>query len=188
MAALSVTGFLLITYLVGEKETQGYRLSSIAGYAALGVAFLPTKRIDAKDPLCGPDTLPKPEDCTQLQQTIGETCVATAHFICAGIFILALAAICLRVFAPSERDARNVGRAHIHRICGYVILAAILWVALGAFLPLQIGPFTPLFVGEVVSVYAFAVSWFVKGQDLMKSVPVLRRVFLFKAVSTHMAL
>ncbi len=56
--------------------------------------------------------------------------------------------------------------ARIHRICGYVILAAILWVALGAFLPLQIGPFTPLFVGEVVSVYAFAVSWFVKGRDL----------------------
>jgi hypothetical protein len=168
VGALCITGFLLITYMAAQRSTWDHRLSTLAGIAALGVAFLPTTRPNLPDaaPLCGTD--PTPAGCTQLQQAFGETPVASIHFASAAVFILSLAAICF-LFSRRERVyTKNLFQARLHRICGIVILAAVAWVALGGVLDVRIFRLTPLYLGEVVSVYAFGVSWIAKGRDLLK--------------------
>ncbi|MGH2808072.1 MAG: hypothetical protein ACRDKT_12455 [Actinomycetota bacterium] len=170
VGALCVTGFLLITYMAGQRATWDFVLSSTAGIAALGVAFLPTTRPNLADdaPLCGSD--PIPAGCTQLQQAFGEMAVATIHYISAAIFILSLAAIC---FVFATREQKHVGsrkQARFHRTCGVLILAAVAWVALGRLVSVEPFGLTPLYVGEVVSVYAFGASWISKGRDLLKRI------------------
>lgn len=169
VGALCVTGFLLITYMAAQRRTWDYRLSSVAGVAALGVAFLPTTRpgLTEEAVRCGSD--PMPAGCTPLQQLFGETAVGAIHLACAAVFILCLAAICF-LFSRRERDlAHDPGQAKFHHICGVTILVAVGWAIVGGLLGAEIFGFTPLYVGEVVSVYAFAVSWIAKGRDLLKS-------------------
>ena len=173
---------MLLTYMAGQRSTWDYRLSSVAGIAVLGVAFLPTKRsaVGASEMLCGPGSKPVPPGCTQIQQLLGETLAATIHFICAGIFILSLAALCF-VFARREKvHGGSPARVRFHRTCGAVILGAVAWVGLGGLFGWDIFSFTPLYVGEVVSVYAFGASWIVKGRDLLRNVPLLKTVFFPK--------
>jgi hypothetical protein len=171
VAALCVTGVMLLTYMAAKASTWDFWLSSLAGVAVLGVAFFPTQRpnLGTTAPLCGPQSDPVPPGCTQLQQALGETTVATVHYICAGIFILALAAICFLFAWREYAHTENVGRARLHRACGALILAAVAWIGLGRAINVEIFTFTPLYVGEVVSVYAFGLSWTVKALDLLKS-------------------
>ena len=157
VGALCVTGCLLLTYLAAQRHTWDYWLSSVAGVAVLGVAFLPTER---------PPHYPGPP--TPLQQRWGEHTVAVLHFTCAGVFILSLAALC---FVFAARDERYAGRPRLHRACGAVILAAVAWAVLGFFLDLDLGWLTSLYLAEVASVWAFGLSWLVKGLDLLRAVP-----------------
>lgn len=153
VGALCITGCLLLTYLAAQRATWDYWLSTVAGAAVLGVALLPTAR---PDNYLGPPT--------PLQARWGEDVVAAIHFSCAGVFILSLAALC---FVFAARDERYGGRPGLHRACGIAILAAVAWVLLGTVADLSIGWLTSLYVGEVVSVWAFGLSWLVKGFDLL---------------------
>lgn len=175
VGVLCVAGVLLLTYMAGQTRTWDFWLSSAAGVAALGVAFFPTARPHrtADAPLCG--SVPEPRGCTQLQQAWGETAVATVHYASAAVFILSLAAICF-VFAHRERRyGDNPLRVAFHRGCGTTILVAVAWILLGLVVEVDIAGLTPLYVGEVVSLYAFAASWLVKGHDLRRLLPWLRR-------------
>jgi hypothetical protein len=154
VGALCVTGIALMTYFGGERRTFNFWVTMVAGLAVIGVAFLPTGRPD-----------PEVIDPTQLQVAFGEEAVATLHFICAGIFILSLAAICFFAFARHEQGHGHTARAKVHRTCGLLILAAVAWVGIGQVIDVHLLGFTPLYVGEAVSVYAFGVSWLVMAQD-----------------------
>jgi hypothetical protein len=170
VAALCVVGVMLLTYMAAQRNTWDFWLSAAAGVAVLGVAFFPTRRPDlvAGEPLCGEVSFPTPPGCTHLQQALGETTVAAIHYVSAGIFIVTLALICF-LFARREQVHKGrIGRARLHRACGYAIFAAIAWVGIGGALDIRILSLTPLYVGEVVSVYAFGVSWTMKALDLFK--------------------
>ncbi len=166
VAGLSVIGFLLMTYMSAQPRTWDFWLSLVAGIAVLGVVFFPTRRPGLTDtsPLCG--TEPAPPGCSAMQQALGETTTAVVHFVCASIFILSLAAIAF-VFAYREKKYENDARmALVQRICGWAIIVAIVWVGLGFLVDLTIWELTPLYVGEVISVWAFGISWLLKGRDL----------------------
>lgn len=170
VAGMCVTGFLLMTYMAAQRSTWDYRLSTVGGVAALGVAFLPTTRpgLGELTPRCGSD--PVPSGCTQLQQAFGESAVAAVHFASAGIFILSLAAICF-VFARRERlYTHDVFQERLHRVCGGVIVAAVILAVGGSLAGLEAFGITALYAGEVIAVYAFGVSWIAKGRDLLKEV------------------
>jgi uncharacterized membrane protein len=166
VAGLSVIGFLLMTYMSAQTKTWDFWLSLVAGVAVVGVAFFPTRRpgLASGAPVCG--TEPAPAGCAPVQQALGETATAVIHFTCAAIFILSLAAIAF-LFAHREKKFENDMRmAVVQRICGWAIIAAIAWVILGFVVNLTIWELTPLYVGEVVSVWAFGISWLLKGRDL----------------------
>lgn len=111
---------------------------------------------------------PAPTGCSPVQQYFGETLVATIHFACASVFILSLAAISF-YFSLRAGVKAQPAVARIHRTCGTVILAAVAWVGIGGALHLNLGPLTPLYVGEVLSVWAFAVSWLVAACELLSA-------------------
>ena len=97
------------------------------------------------------------------------------HFACAAVLIFSLRAICF-YFSYRERRAGNPGVAQLQRTCGAVIVAAVVWVAVGSLIGLDLWELTPLYVGEVVSVWAFGVSWLTGSRDLWRRmVPVLER-------------
>jgi hypothetical protein len=173
VGGLSVVGFLLITYMAGQRKRPDWWLSSVAGIAVLGVVFLPTGRPDLPDgaPLCG--TTPEPAGCSPVQQQFGETLVATIHFACAAVFILSLAGICF-YFAYRERRAGNRGAARFQRTCGLVIIAAVALAVVGGARDWDLGVLTPLYIGEVASIWAFGASWLMGSRDLWRrTVPAL---------------
>lgn len=170
VGTLCVTGFLLLTYMASQRSTWDFRLSSVAGVAALGVALLPTTRPNLTEAAvrCG-STPETPPGCTQLQHAFGETAVAAGHFASAAIFILTLAAICL-LFAHRESVHRHArAHANFHRACAALIGLGVAWVPIGHFTGVELFGLTPLYIGEIVSVYAFGASWITKGWDLLTS-------------------
>jgi hypothetical protein len=166
VGALCVVAFLLLMYMSGQRRTADFVLSSIAGVALLGLVFLPTRRPGLADgePRCGPDVVPQPSGCSPFPSTFGEDPVSALHAVCAATFILSLAAIC---FAFSRRDRvkrRLSHRARIHFVCAVVIIVAVIGVVVGSLFDARIFRLTPLYLGEVISVWAFGVSWFAAGE------------------------
>jgi hypothetical protein len=82
---------------------------------------------------------PGTPDGSPLQQHLGENLAAVIHF-CAAVFILSLAAISF-YFAhqeSSQRARRNRRVVTFHRLCGWLILAAVGCVGIGGILHLTI--------------------------------------------------
>lgn len=168
VAGLCVTGFLLATYMAGQRKTLDFWLSLVAGVTVIGVAFFPTSRPGQMNdaPRCG--TTPMPAGCSPVQQQLGETLTATIHFVCAAVFILSLAAIAF-LFAYREKKWNDsTGMWLVQKICGWVIIAAVLWAVVGELIDATVWELTPLYLGEVVSVWAFGVSWLLTGRDLLR--------------------
>ena len=173
VGTLSVCGFLLAMYMFGQRRLE-YWYSLAAGLAALGVAFVPTGRpgIPESAPLCGADAVPS--GCGPVQQLLGETTAAGVHFAFAVVFVLCLARIAL-IFAYREDEyTKRHGLANALRICAWAIVAAILWIGVGGWLRLTIWRLTPLYVGEVVAVWAFGISWLLKGGFAQRFLPAPR--------------
>jgi len=78
--------------------------------------------------------------------------VGNLHIGCAAVFFAALAYFCLVLFVKtkphSEPTPQKIARNRIYRISGYVILVFLIL--------------------ESVAVFAFGVSWLVKGEAILK--------------------
>lgn len=164
VAGLCIVGFLLITYMAGQPTTRDFWISLLAGIAVLGVVIFPTWR-PGGPPRCGVE--PAPAGCSPTQQQLGEAPTAAIHFTCAAVFVLGLAAIAF-LFARRElNDNHSRLMSAIQKICAWAIVAAVLWVAVGELIDATIWGLTPLYIGEVVSVWAFGISWLLTGRQLL---------------------
>jgi hypothetical protein len=167
VAGLCVTGFLLMTYMAGQRNTRDFWYSLIAGVAVVLVVVFPTGRPGLADgaPRCGEN--PMPAGCSPTQQQLGEALTAGIHFFCATVFILSLARIAF-LFARRDDDRNHEGTvALVQKICSWVIVAAVVGVAVGALINVTFWELTPLYLGEVASVWAFGVSWLLASRDLL---------------------
>jgi len=176
VGVLCVTGFLLATYLSGQRRTWDFWFSLAAGVAVLGVAFFPTARPNVPDSALRCGTVPMPDGCAPIQQLLGETVVAGFHFFCAAVFILSLAKMALLFAYREDKHTQRHTLATTLRICAWAIVGAILWIVVGGFLGLTIWRLTPLYVGEVVAIWAFGVSWLLKGGLVRRYLPEHRPV------------
>jgi hypothetical protein len=175
VGGLVVIGFFLATYMAGEASSWDFRVSLLAGIAALGVVFFPTSRsgLPVGAPPCGDASFPP--GCSFVEQELGEHPTAVIHAVFAIVFIVSLAIMSL-LFALSEVipgqsrphpegsvvfRSRKLFTAHV--ALGVVILLAGLWVFVGGALHADIWELTPLYVGEVVAVWAFGASWLLAG-------------------------
>ena len=70
----------------------------------------------------------------------------------------------------APNDAAKKIRNRIYRICGVVILACIALIGLYFWLPRDTGisAIKPVFWLESIALWAFGISWFVKGETFWK--------------------
>jgi hypothetical protein len=188
VGALCALGIFLVGY-AGYDEVDRW-ITNVAGLGAIGVAFLPTK-----PPVCGGGarvcSAPSVTHLSVSQQVVGD-----AHLFFAAVTFIALGVMALR-FAKSQTTppgqsllgriwsglgfARQGGdgpttrkriRNVIYRACGITILSCVALAALSNLLPMPVSARWPLlFSFEALAVFAFGISWFVKGQTLL---PVLK--------------
>lgn len=137
----------------GELITDR-RTARIASLGALGTALLPAP----------PDPEAVTQSCTLAQCILGETLSGRLHFAAATLFFAALAIFCLVLFTRGGDHRAN----RIYRICGGLIIGAMVSIALVTFTPLKaaLDAYQPVFWLEVIATVAFATSWAVKGDSI----------------------
>jgi hypothetical protein len=133
-------------------------IANMTSACALGAAFFPTslKR--------------KAENCF--------TCTVKTsdmlHNIFASLFFLLLVYFCLILFPKTEQGEiptpQKIKRNTIYRICGYIMLTCILFTGLFMLFGAKIEAIKNLpliFLFEWLALWAFGVSWIVKGEWLL---------------------
>lgn len=159
---VSLLAIFLMVYK--GKEPVDFYLSATAGIFALCVILFPTNNIT---------------DCCDGTKSYSVTFLKESnyrvsfHYIAAAVFLLCLAAMSLFIFTKSDkppalRPPGKVNRNRIFRICGAIMIIAILVIFLGGFMGLipqdfyEKNNFT--FWMETIAIEAFGVSWLVKGK------------------------
>ena len=159
VGTLSAIGIFLISY-------RGYRrgddeilsdnvLATVAGLAAFGLAFFPNANGGS-----GADTIS--------QVVLGEHTAMNVHFVSGSVFFFCLALFCYTQFPKSAQPARR----RIYLACGHVIILSLIGLIVGSYLKMNGVPGVQAFVidwrvifwSEAVGIWAFAISWLVKGK------------------------
>lgn len=128
--------------------------ATIAAISAIGVALCPI------EPVTG---------ATARQIQIGDI-----HIAFAAIFFLTLACFSLVLFRKTQPGATptpmKLVRNKVYTVCGYTILIAIALIAAVFLLPVDspIRDVSPIFWLESIACVAFGISWFVKGEAILK--------------------
>ncbi len=187
VGTLCALGVFLIAY-AGYDEWDRW-ITNIAGLGAIGVAFCPTKPTvcSAAARTCA---APAVRAMSTAQQVLG-----TVHLVFAAVAFIFLGFMALR-FAKTDSDDALAGlglgrrilcvlgfeppapgtppspankrRGVLCRISGFVILACVVLAVLSNLLPQSLKNDVPfLFIFEALAVFAFGISWFVKGQTLL---------------------
>lgn len=140
---LFTIGWFLYAYPGYERKDNV--AGNVAGLCALGVALFPDQ---------GPGFEP------------------TVHFTSATILFLALAYFSLFLFTKSEGAPTSwkVKRNRVYRVCGVVMLLCIAALAVYHVAPKSpsIDALRPVFWLESLSLWAFGVSWGVKGETWLR--------------------
>ncbi len=134
------------------------RAGDIAGLAAIGVALFPTASGDL-------------------------TIIGALHGLSAFVFFLMLAYFSLCLFtktdSPDDMTPKKETRNKLYRVCGYIILAAIVLISLlwllSYFSPeikTYLASINPVFWLESVATVAFGISWLTKGEAILQDQPV----------------
>ncbi|WP_286830351.1 MULTISPECIES: DUF998 domain-containing protein [Kordiimonas] len=138
---------------------------NIAAVAAAGTAIFPT--LETKDVLAG----------------IPFGISSYLHWFFSLLFFLILAYFCLCLFTKSsdaEPTLQKRRRNKIYRLCGWTMLSMIglgaVYLILGKYILsteqiAAIEAYSPTFWLETISVWAFGLSWYVKGEAILKDMP-----------------
>ena len=130
-------------------------ITNVAGFGAIGVAFCPTKPT-----VCTPGAHPCPPSSVA-QLSAGQQVVGDFHVFFAVTTFTMLGLMALRFGTGGERYR---GENLIYRASGITILSCVLLAILSNLVPASVSAGWPLlFIFEAVAVFAFGVSWFVKG-------------------------
>ena len=137
--------------------------ANLACIFALGVAFFPTAP--------GPETPGFPVICGRLHS-----------FFTAGFF-LTLVYFCLFLFRLSDQEkptGEKFVRNLIYLLCGYAMIACLILIGIVNIpaIALLVRAYKPVFWLEACAIISFGVSWFVKGEAILKdrTLPVTTRL------------
>lgn len=152
VGSLCAIGVFLICYRYRRLDDVA---SSVAGALAIAVALFPTAAGAAATTVSSTDVL-----------------AGRVHQVCAAALFVILAGFCLLLFTRTEPgDAptpEKLVRNRIYRVCGWLIVAAIVATVASTFLPESVQEAVkPVFWGETVAVLAFGVAWLVKGEAII---------------------
>lgn len=159
VGCLFAMGVFLISYR-GYQRADGEWISddliaTIAGLSAFGIALFPNK-----GPVLAFETV--------AQEAVGFTISPIFHFGSALLFYLCMSLFCYIKFTKNASPARR----RIYIACGHAIWASGLSIALFSYLKNSGSPAVQdyvvrhniIFWVEAVGIWAFALSWLVKGK------------------------
>lgn len=162
VGSLCIIGFFLMSYRGYEIAPDEYisdrTLGWLAGGAAILVAFLPTDIIPAEYKICSKSSV-----------------TGSLHFGFAAFFLFILGVFSFFKFTRSDTprlkwDTDKNIRMWIFRVCGGTIFGCLILIGIGkALICIETIPDpqnTWVFWTEAVAVWAFGVSWLVKGTTL----------------------
>ena len=154
VGTLCVIGFFLLSY-------KGYdRSDNFAGglgcFFAVGVALFPTTSDAA---------------ITSSARLIGYV-----HLTFALLFFLTLIYFSLFLFTKTDANTspsrRKLQRNSVYKTCGYAMSFCIVLISIYTFLPdkmaLTLEAFKPVYWLETLAILAFGISWFTKGETILK--------------------
>jgi hypothetical protein len=157
VGAICTTGVFLLAYKVAERNLDN-TLSTLAGVMALATALAPPRLPDGLTP-------------SPLQELVGQEVTAWTHFLTAVVFILCLAALSICFGIREGTRGQREGKLHVrfwrifHWVCAGLIIAALLWMGSYELLS-HWGPSQTLLIGETLALFAFGVSWLLKGLEI----------------------
>ena len=144
---LFAIAWFLFTYKGYERKDD--LAGDLACIFALGVALFPT--------------------------TSPELWVRAVHFLCAAALLLVLSYFSLRLFTKTggSPTPQKLQRNRVYRVCGWIMLACIASI-LVYYLFLEesaLAAWKPVFWLESFALWAFGVSWSIKGEMLLEDRP-----------------
>lgn len=170
MGILTMLAIFLIIYK--GKAPIDLIISCLAGVAALVVVFFPTGNITE---ICCDTSLPY--SVTHLPNSRFRE---SLHYIAAAIFLGSLAYMSIFLFTKSNRTKHTCGvrknqRNKIYKICGFLMVFALLFIFVAGFLKLLPEDFYAqhqlTFWMETLAVESFGISWLTKGEAWLKDLP-----------------
>lgn len=148
VAVLAIAGAFLMTYK--GYDTLDNVLSTIAGAAAMGVAFFPMAYV-------------APGNIFNIPMPV----INGMHYASAAIFFIVLSFISFFQFTKGSSDTKNKARRNlIYRTCGIAMFSSILIVFIEKVTPMYGGSYFVLIM-EAIMLAAFGISWFVKGEAIL---------------------
>lgn len=151
VGGLCAIGVFLASYRGYERKDN--IAGNLACIFALGTAFFPTS----------------PEINTT------SSLIGIAHYVFAAGLFLTLAYFSLALFRKTNPNTtltpRKEKRNKVYAICGYAILLCIFLIALVKNMPdyySVLQNYSPVFWLESTALIAFGISWFVKGETILK--------------------
>jgi cytochrome bd-type quinol oxidase subunit 2 len=160
VGVLCAISLFLYCYKGYAGDNRDNIAGTLASFFALGIAFFPTSFDGDSSCSISPAT-PNPEY------------ISTLHFIFATAFFLVLAYFSLKLFTLGDSDTiEKQTRNKIYIICGYIMLGCIGAIALYFFYLKNQYPnlknYDLVFWFETIALWAFATSWLVKGELILK--------------------
>ncbi len=171
-------GLFLISYKGYEIDKDTEKISDnaithIGGIAVLLVIFFPTSCIHSNNEeisaMCFTGVYPLFGHCDKI--------IGIIHFISAGVFLAAMGYMSIFRFSKGEKTRNN----NVYIFCGYTI-----WVSIGIiFIESIVQYFYPnfyltnidVYILETISVFAFGISWLVKGEAIEDIIDLKNKIF-----------
>jgi hypothetical protein len=158
VGSLCAIGVFLLSYRGYEGDEKFGRLACVS---AIGVALFPTA----------------PCICT----TSGHTFIGRLHQSFAALLFLTLAYFSLCLFTKTvpgrenERTPQKLQRNKVYYCCGSIIIGCIILITVVELTSLKthIEWLAPVFWLESLAIFVFGVSWFVKGEAILKDLPII---------------
>lgn len=130
-------------------------LGTVAGISAFGVALFPNES-------------PTAEIATMTQQMVGISISPMFHYSSALVFFSCLAVFCLNKFTRTAKPARK----RVYLFCGWVIVASLFGIAVASAVKILgsgaaqdvVIRYNLVFWFEAIGIWAFGLSWLVKGK------------------------
>lgn len=158
VGVLWIFGIFLFFY---RYDTLDNILTSVAGACAIGISLFPTNVVDCTT--CGDIIFCKNE------------AVGYLHLACAGSFFGILSYISIKLFTRTNQekpDADKLFRNSIYKFCGWAIVVFMslsgIYIVLLKLEILNLEKIRLIFCLETGMLWAFGISWIVKGEVELK--------------------
>lgn len=102
--------------------------------------------------------------------------VGWMHYLCAAIFFGTLIIFTLFLFPRTKQGIpptqRKLVRNQVYMVCGLIMLTCVLLIGLYKVIPPEsqspVDQYQPVFWLETIAILAFGISWFVKGEGILR--------------------